>query len=120
MTQRGFGSLAIAGVLALVLGACGGGSSGGSGSATTPTSGAATLPACPLDALQQAKQPVEITYWHTMTRANEDELKKLTAAFNTQQHDGARDVVGRRELPRQLHPAQGGSVDGLVARSVPG
>ena len=45
------------------------------------------LPACPLSALAAATKPVEITYWHAMTRANEDELKKLTNAFNAQQHD---------------------------------
>jgi sn-glycerol 3-phosphate transport system substrate-binding protein len=70
--------------LALVLAGCGG-SSGKSG---TPTTGSnQSLPACPLDALRGAKKPVEITYWHAMTRANEDELKKLTNDFNAQQHD---------------------------------
>ncbi|MGZ4754510.1 MAG: ABC transporter substrate-binding protein [Acidimicrobiia bacterium] len=62
--------------LAVVLGACsgGGGSSSSSGSA-----------GCPLDALDQAKGPVTITFWHVQTRANLDELKRQTNAFNASQ-----------------------------------
>jgi sn-glycerol 3-phosphate transport system substrate-binding protein len=40
---------------------------------------------CPLGALKKAKQPVEITMWHSMNRANEDELTKLTDQFNASQ-----------------------------------
>src|SRR5205823_1205505 len=42
---------------------------------------------CPVAALAAAAKPVKITYWHAMTRANEDTLKKLTAKFNASQHD---------------------------------
>ena len=89
--QRSFGAVAVvAGVLALTFTACGSSGSSGSGGAapggSKPTGGA-SLPACPLAALQTASKPVEITYWHAMTRANEDELKVLTAQFNAQQHD---------------------------------
>ncbi len=66
-----------------VFAACGG--SSGKGKAADGTS--ASLPACPLSALASATKPVQITYWHAMTRANEDELKRLTSAFNAQQHD---------------------------------
>lgn len=63
----------------MVAAACGDGSN--KESRVTPKS------SCPVDALASAKKPVEITYWHAMTRANEDELKKLTSQFNAQQHD---------------------------------
>ena len=63
--------------------ACGG--SSGKGKAANGAS--ASLPACPLSALTSATKPVQVVYWHAMTRANEDELKKLTEAFNAQQHD---------------------------------
>jgi sn-glycerol 3-phosphate transport system substrate-binding protein len=78
-------SVALAGALAMALVGCGGGSSAKSGS--TPETGGGNLPECPLSALSSAKKPVEITYWHAMTRANEDELKKLTNDFNAQQRD---------------------------------
>jgi sn-glycerol 3-phosphate transport system substrate-binding protein len=73
--------------LAIALSSCGGSGSTNHGSATTPGGGTQSLPACPLAALRTAKKPVNITYWHAMTRANEDELKKLTDQFNAQQHD---------------------------------
>jgi sn-glycerol 3-phosphate transport system substrate-binding protein len=40
---------------------------------------------CPLKALDRADAPVEITYWHAMTRANEETLVRLTDAFNSSQ-----------------------------------
>jgi len=73
-------TFAIAGLLA----SCGGGSSK---SSTTPTTAAGKLAPCPLAALASAKKPVEITYWHAMTRANQDALNALTNQFNAQQHD---------------------------------
>jgi len=67
---------------------CGGGSSGkGKATPGTGTGAGGSLPACPLSALASATTPVHITYWHAMTRANDDELKKLTNAFNAQQSD---------------------------------
>jgi len=87
MTTRNVRRILIIGSLALTLAlaGCGGGSSGSGSGATT--SGSPTLPACPLAALRAAKKPVQITYWHAMPRANEVELKKLTAQFNAQQRD---------------------------------
>jgi sn-glycerol 3-phosphate transport system substrate-binding protein len=37
--------------------------------------------------LKAAKKPVEIEYWHAMTRVNEETLQKLTARFNASQGD---------------------------------
>jgi sn-glycerol 3-phosphate transport system substrate-binding protein len=75
----------IAVVLVVAATACG--SSGSGKSSPTTPGGKPSLPECPVDALRSAKKPVEITYWHAMTRANEDELVKLTNQFNAQQHD---------------------------------
>ena len=76
----------VATAMAVALAACGGGSSSTGAGPTTP-GGTQPLPVCPLAALRAAKKPVDITYWHAMTRANADELKKLTDQFNAQQHD---------------------------------
>ena len=83
---RGYRGVAAIGAIAIALAGCGGSSSGKTGTATT-AGGAHSLPACPLDALRAAQKPVDITYWHAMTRANADELVKLTRDFNAQQHD---------------------------------
>lgn len=71
--------------LSLVFAACGGGSSpdGGGGG-----EGKGGLPECPIGAIgEAAKKPVQITFWHSMTRANEDALKGLTEKFNSSQSD---------------------------------
>jgi sn-glycerol 3-phosphate transport system substrate-binding protein len=55
--------------------------------------GAGAVPAqasakCPLGALKNAKdKPVEITYWHSAQRANEETLQRLTDRFNSSQND---------------------------------
>ncbi len=88
MTWRSVRRVTMAGALAIALAGCGGGGSTNQGAGTTAPSGAEpSLPACPLGALRDAKKPVNITYWHALVRANEDEIKKLTAEFNAQQHD---------------------------------
>lgn len=56
-----------------------------------PGAGAAPAGAsakCPLGALKNAKdKPVEITYWHSAQRANEETLQRLTERFNSSQSD---------------------------------
>ncbi|MDQ1431686.1 MAG: hypothetical protein QOF40_2288, partial [Actinomycetota bacterium] len=47
--------------------------------------GAANSTTCPLSALKKASKPVQITFWHSMNRANGDTLQKLTDAFNASQ-----------------------------------
>ncbi|MGZ8766116.1 MAG: hypothetical protein ACXW2C_10545, partial [Acidimicrobiia bacterium] len=51
-----------------------------------PAAGAA-LPKCPVNALKNADQPVEITFWHGLNRANEETLQTLTDQFNTSQSE---------------------------------
>lgn len=58
--------------------------------ATAGASGRAAVPAaasakCPLGALKKASQPVEITFWHSMPRANEETLQTLTDQYNSSQ-----------------------------------
>jgi sn-glycerol 3-phosphate transport system substrate-binding protein len=84
--RRDIRFIALAGAIAIALTACGGGS-GTSRSGDTTSGGKPSLPACPLAALRSAEKPVEITYWHAMTRANEDELERLTKDFNASQRD---------------------------------
>ena len=71
MARRNLRYVTMVGALAIALASCGGGSSN-KGSGTTPSTGKPSLPPCPLAALRDAKKPVEITYWHALTRANED------------------------------------------------
>jgi sn-glycerol 3-phosphate transport system substrate-binding protein len=67
-------------VCALVVAACSGGDDDSGG-------GEAKKADCPLSALDKAaaKGPVELTFWHTMTRKNQDALVLLTNRFNTSQ-----------------------------------
>src|SRR5882672_9070660 len=77
--------VALLALVALLLAACGGGGASKGGSTSGGTNG--DLPKCPLDALASAPKPVEITYWHAMTRVNEEQLKKLASQFNARQRD---------------------------------
>lgn len=72
---------------ALLVAACGGGGGDDDGGGDGGGGGGGDLPDCPLDALDEATEPVEITFWHTMTRANEEALVALTDAFNGSQPD---------------------------------
>lgn len=74
--------------LVLGLGACGGGDDDGAAVGNGDDGGGGggpELPDCPVDALDQATGPVEIEFWHAMTRANKDELERLTRVFNESQ-----------------------------------
>jgi sn-glycerol 3-phosphate transport system substrate-binding protein len=72
----------VAVVAALTVGACGSSGGGGGGGG-----GASTAADCGLDALAQAEKPVDVTFWHAMSRANAEWLAKTTAAFNRSQSD---------------------------------
>jgi sn-glycerol 3-phosphate transport system substrate-binding protein len=54
------------------------------GASAAPTRGEAN---CPLKALNRADKPVEITFWHSMTRVLEETLVALTDEFNSSQDD---------------------------------
>ncbi len=80
--RRGVVAVALA-VLVAALGlvACG----GGDGKSEGEGGGAKSSADCPVDALAKAQAPVDIVMWHAMTRANEEELKRLADAFNSSQ-----------------------------------
>lgn len=68
----------------LLLAACGGG--GGSNAASSSTGDLAAQ--CPVGAVAKASsKPVQITMWHSMTRANQDTLQQLTDEFNASHPD---------------------------------
>src|SRR6266511_3302418 len=86
--MRRLGGLALAAVLVVAVTACGGGDDDGGGGGSGgvgAADGSGSVPDCPLDALEQADGPVEITYWHGMQREAETTLQQLTDQFNTQQ-----------------------------------
>ena len=72
----------VAACATLLLAACGGGSSSTSASSSvTP----ADLPPCPLDALDQATQPVNVVVWHSLVAKQKDTLDQLAAEYNASQ-----------------------------------
>jgi len=83
--RRVRGPLAVAAALALVAVACSSSGSGsGSGGATNGTE-AAALPPCPLEALAQATQPVEVVVWHSLLAKQNDTMKELADLYNASQ-----------------------------------
>ena len=70
--------------LLLVTAACGGSDDSSSGGDGDEASGG-DLPECPLSALEEATEPVEVVFWHSMARANEEALVALTDAYNGSQ-----------------------------------
>lgn len=77
--------LYLAVALALLATACGGGGDDDSSSGGGGGGDSADIPDCPLDALDEATEPVEIVLWHSMARANETALTELTDAYNSSQ-----------------------------------
>jgi len=76
----------VAAATGLLVASCGGGDDdGASGDDEGDEAATTELPPCPLDALDDATEPVEIVYWHGMTRVAEDALKALTDEFNASQ-----------------------------------
>jgi sn-glycerol 3-phosphate transport system substrate-binding protein len=83
MTRPSLRLLALLAATLLTLAACGGGGDDDGGSAQ----GGGDLPPCPLNALDDATKPVDVTFWHAMSRANEETLVRLTDQFNASQED---------------------------------
>src|SRR5690606_7427521 len=52
---------------------------------TAPEVSLDEFPACPVDALDAADGPVEITYWHAMTADNNDAIEALVERYNSSQ-----------------------------------
>jgi sn-glycerol 3-phosphate transport system substrate-binding protein len=77
-----------------------------------PGAVAATSKTCPLTALNQASKPVQITFWHSMTRANETTLQKLTDAFNSSQTDVKVNLVNQIDYVQTFSKYKAGLASG--------
>lgn len=128
--------LAVVGALAAACGDDGGASAADAGTTTAPagtgattgatgSAGASTTTAptfdpkvCPTKALDTAKAPVNITFWHGMTEANEKALAALTDKYNasqtkvkvTLQYQGTYDQT----LTKYIAAVRGGELPTLV------
>src|SRR5215208_3570663 len=104
--------LALLAGFALVAAACGG-SSGGSGDDGGGDDGgedaAADLPECPVDALDSADGPVEVTLWHAYVAKTEETLNVLADQYNESQDKVHVNVESQgtsyRELQRKYQQA---------------
>lgn len=81
-----------------------------------PGAGAAPAQAsakCPLNALKNANsKPVEITYWHSMQRANEETLQGLAERFNSSQNDVRVTLVNQTTYADTLNKFRSGLSSG--------
>lgn len=75
----------VAALFALIAAACGGGDDGADAPAGDGGASAATLPECPIDALEGADQPVEITLWHAQVAQSAEAIEQLAADYNASQ-----------------------------------
>lgn len=77
------GTVAVLAATGLLVAACsGGGDDGGGGSTATAPDGGAE---CPVDALDAATGPVELTVWHAYTAKTEETLNALADRYNAEQ-----------------------------------
>ncbi|HEY5011184.1 MAG TPA: ABC transporter substrate-binding protein [Acidimicrobiia bacterium] len=79
--------LTVAVALSLTLAACGGSSKTTSTTPGSTGAGKVNPADCGLAAFAKATKPVEVTFWHEMSRANADWLVAATKTFNASQHD---------------------------------
>jgi sn-glycerol 3-phosphate transport system substrate-binding protein len=80
----------------------------GAGAAPAQSSGK-----CPLGALKNAKsKPVDITYWHSMNRASEETLQRLTDKFNSSQNDVHVNLVNQTSYEDTLNKFRAGLSSG--------
>jgi sn-glycerol 3-phosphate transport system substrate-binding protein len=81
----------------------------GLGVVAAPGAGAANSTKCPLNALKSAKsKPVEITMWHSMTRANEETLEQLVDSFNSSQTDVKVNLVNQVDYVQTFNKYKAG------------
>ncbi len=70
---------------ALIAAACGGDSGDDTSSADDTSGGSDAAAICPVDALDTADGPVDITVWHTYVGLTNETLHKITDAYNASQ-----------------------------------
>jgi sn-glycerol 3-phosphate transport system substrate-binding protein len=100
--------LAASGVTAL--GAAG--PSAVAGAATAPPSTKVVPSACGLSALAKARQPVQITMWHTMTQTNNTWLQNSVNHFNGMQHQVHVNLVQQPDYPSEFVKYKAGLTSG--------
>ncbi len=111
--SRTFLALVIAVLFALVVAACGGSSGGDSSDGGDGGDGgedaAADLPECPVDALESATGPVEVTVWHAYVAKTQEALEDLATQYNESQDKVVVNVESQgasyRELQRKYQQA---------------
>lgn len=96
----------------LLLVACGGGDDDSGGSGGSGGSGSDDLADCPVDALDDATAPVEISFWHPMVRANEEALIALTDAYNASQDEVEVSLVNNTTYDDQQDKYRAGLTSG--------
>jgi sn-glycerol 3-phosphate transport system substrate-binding protein len=69
---------------------------------------------CPLNALERADKPVEITFWHSMRRNLEETLVALTDQFNSSQSDVRVELVNQIEYDDTLEKFRAGLSTGQL------
>ena len=105
--MRGWRILAGSAALAVTLAA---GPGVGVGAGAAPRAAAGTK--CPLEALDRASKPVEITMWHSMPRANEETLQQLADQFNASQGDVRVRLVSQVDYAETLTKYRAGLTSG--------
>ena len=101
--------VAVAVTLALVAVACGGGGGGGGGGAS------GKLPRCPLDALEEAKKPVEVVVWHGLNEALLPAFTPLVDEFNRSQSEVKVTLVAQGGYDDVLEKFKAGLASGDLA-----
>jgi sn-glycerol 3-phosphate transport system substrate-binding protein len=82
-SRRGLTALLLA--AALLVAACSSDDGGGSASDDSLDGAAADLPECPLDALDEVTEPVDVLLWHAYGAKTEEALEALAAEYNASQ-----------------------------------
>jgi len=109
---------------ALVLAACGGGDDGGSSASddSVPEGASAEVdPAdCPLDALETADGPVEVTLWHSFVTKTQEAIEDLATEYNASQDQVVVTVesqgAGYQEIQRKFNQSiQSGDLPTIAA-----
>lgn len=106
----------------LVLAACGGGGDGDGASSdgSVPDQASVDASECPLDALESADGPVEITLWHSFVTKTKEAIEDLAAQYNGSQDRVVVNVesqgAGYQEIQRKFNQSiQSGDLPTLAA-----
>ena len=85
--------------------------------ATTTTTPLDALPACPVAALADAGEPIEITFWHGLNVDNEDAVDALVDSYNASQDRVV--VKGINLRTKHLKPTRINPQGGIITKEAP-